>query len=59
MIPADKNHIPKGMSANGLQGYSLNIPLIQRLRNLNHKAGNIWSTLLVTLFVDFYPTLKH
>jgi len=59
MIPIVKSSIAKEVSLPGTRGFHINLPLIHRLRNLNHKAVDRLSMLLVSLFADFYPTLKH
>jgi hypothetical protein len=59
MIPIIKSRIIKESSPFGTQGFHIDSPLIHRLRNMNHKAVDRLSTLLVSLFADFYPTLKH
>jgi hypothetical protein len=59
MIPTDKYHTPKEVSPYGPRGFFSHIPVIHKMRNLNQKAVNILSTILVSLFADFYPTLKH
>jgi hypothetical protein len=59
MISTNKSHIPKKVSPFGSRGFFLNIPVIQRFHNLNLKAVNMFSTILISLFADYYPTLKH
>ena len=54
-----KYHVPEVVSHFNPRGFFLNIPVIHKLRYLIHKAVNILSMILVSLFADFYPTLKH
>jgi len=54
-----KGRVSKNVYPNGPDEFHFYILESHRFRFLNHRAVNILSMFLVSLFDDFYPTMKH
>ena len=59
MFRTQQINIPEKVAPFNRQGFTFNFSELRRLRFPNHTTANFLSTLLVSLFADFYPTLKH
>jgi len=59
MKNSDQSRIHRDVYSSGPDDYHFSVFEFHRLRYLNHNTVNILSMLLVSLFDDFYPTLKH